>query len=55
MNIFYEMLAPGGLLVATNVDSSNPRSFTMEYMMEWVVIYRNGARMAKLKPDAVRG
>ena len=53
MNIFYDMLAPGGLLVATNVDSSNPRCLTMEYMMEWVVIYRNGAQMAALKPDAV--
>jgi len=53
MNIFYDMLAPGGLLLATNVDSSNPRCLTMEYMMEWVVIYRNGAQMAALKPDAV--
>jgi len=53
MNIFHNMLAPGGLLVATNVDSSNPRCLTMEYMMEWVVIYRNGARMAALRPDAV--
>lgn len=53
MNVFYDMVAPGGLLVATNVDSSNPRIFTMEYMMEWVVIYRTGAHLATLKPDAV--
>lgn len=51
MNIFYDMLAPGGLLVATNVDSSNPRCLTMDYMMEWVVIYRTGAQMAAFKPD----
>jgi extracellular factor (EF) 3-hydroxypalmitic acid methyl ester biosynthesis protein len=47
------MLAPGGLLLATNVDRSNPRCLTMDYMMEWVVTYRNAAEMAELKPDAV--
>ncbi len=51
MNIFYDMLAPGGLLVATNVDSSNPRCLTMDYMMEWVVIYRTGAQIAAFKPE----
>jgi extracellular factor (EF) 3-hydroxypalmitic acid methyl ester biosynthesis protein len=24
LEVFYDLLAPGGLLVATNVDSSNP-------------------------------
>src|SRR5262249_13374176 len=31
-NIFYDMVAPGGLLVTTNVDCSNPRCLTMDYM-----------------------
>jgi extracellular factor (EF) 3-hydroxypalmitic acid methyl ester biosynthesis protein len=53
MNIFYDMLAPGGLLIATNVDRSNPRCLTMEYMMEWVVIYRNFTEMAALAPSAL--
>ena len=41
MNIFYDILAPGGLLVATNVDTSNPSRQTMEQVLEWHLIYRN--------------
>jgi extracellular factor (EF) 3-hydroxypalmitic acid methyl ester biosynthesis protein len=51
MNIFYEMLAPGGLLVATNVDVSNPFRNTMEYVLEWHLIYRDAAALAALTPD----
>ena len=52
-NILYDWVMPGGLFVSTNVDSSNPRRLTMEYIMEWTLIYRNGAELAALKPDAV--
>jgi extracellular factor (EF) 3-hydroxypalmitic acid methyl ester biosynthesis protein len=52
-NILYEWVAPGGLLVTTNVDGSNPRRLTMDYLMEWHLIYRTGAGLAKLKPDQV--
>lgn len=45
-------MAPGGLLVSTNVDSSNPRRLTMDYIMAWHLIYRNGAELAALKPEA---
>lgn len=52
MNIFYEMLAPGGLLIATNVDSSNPNRQTMEYVLEWHLVYRDRKLLAELRPDA---
>jgi extracellular factor (EF) 3-hydroxypalmitic acid methyl ester biosynthesis protein len=51
MNIFYEMLAPGGLLVATNVDASNPNRQTMEYVLEWHLTYRNMKQLESLNPD----
>ncbi|MBA4148828.1 MAG: class I SAM-dependent methyltransferase [Verrucomicrobia bacterium] len=51
MNIFYDMLAPGGLLIATNVDASNPNRQTMEYVLEWHLIYRNSAQLNALNPD----
>jgi extracellular factor (EF) 3-hydroxypalmitic acid methyl ester biosynthesis protein len=51
--ILYDWVMPGGLFVTTNVDSSNPRRLTMEYIMEWHLIYRNGAELAALKPKAV--
>lgn len=51
MNYFYDLVAPGGLLVATNVDASNPSRHTMEYILEWHLIYRNNAQLQALNPD----
>jgi extracellular factor (EF) 3-hydroxypalmitic acid methyl ester biosynthesis protein len=51
MNIFYELLAPGGLLVATNVESSNPSRNGMEYLLEWHLIYRTPVQLKSLIPD----
>ena len=51
MNLFYDILAPGGLLVATNVDSSNPARQQMEYFMEWHLVYRNPGQLAALAPE----
>jgi extracellular factor (EF) 3-hydroxypalmitic acid methyl ester biosynthesis protein len=52
MNIFYDMLAPGGLLVATNVDSSNPIQQMLDYVLDWNLIYRSGAQLREAAPDA---
>lgn len=49
--VLYDWVVPGGLFLSTNVDSSNPRRLTMEYVMEWNLIYRSGAELAALKPD----
>jgi extracellular factor (EF) 3-hydroxypalmitic acid methyl ester biosynthesis protein len=52
MNIFYDLLAPGGLLVATNVDSSNPSRNWMEFVVDWHLVYRNAKQLESLRPDA---
>ena len=56
MNVFYEMLAPGGLLLATNasdaLNSSRPFRFSMEYLLDWYLIYRDKARFAAAVPDS---
>lgn len=52
LNIFYEMVAPGGFLAATNVDDSNPSKGWMEYILDWHLVYRDGPQFAKLIPDA---
>ncbi len=52
VNIFYDMLSPGGLMVATNVDNSNPNRQTMEYVLEWHLIYRDRQQLGALSPDA---
>ncbi len=51
LEVFYDLLAPGGLLVATNVDSSNPSRTWMEYVVEWHLVYRDSAQFAKLAPE----
>jgi extracellular factor (EF) 3-hydroxypalmitic acid methyl ester biosynthesis protein len=51
LEIFYDLLAPGGLLVATNVDSSNPSRNWMEHVVDWHLVYRNQEGFLKLAPD----
>jgi extracellular factor (EF) 3-hydroxypalmitic acid methyl ester biosynthesis protein len=48
--ILYEMLAPGGLLVTTNVEPSNPLRNGMEHLLDWNLKYRTGAQMRTLRP-----
>jgi extracellular factor (EF) 3-hydroxypalmitic acid methyl ester biosynthesis protein len=50
MDIFYEALAPGGLLIATNVEASNPDRQMMEYLMDWHLTYRNPEQLLALSP-----
>lgn len=52
VNIFYEMLTPGGLLVVTNVDASNPARNGMEFLLEWHLIHRDQAQLKRLHPLA---
>lgn len=51
MNQFYDALAPGGLLIATNVDTSNPIRNLMEYVQEWHLVYRNTKQLQSICPD----
>ncbi len=50
---FYEMTAPGGVVVVTNVDESNPVQGVMEYVMEWHLIYRSAEQLLGLAPAGV--
>ena len=47
----YEQLLPGGMLVVTNFDPSNPIQNIMEYMFEWFLIHRNSRQLAALAPE----
>ena len=54
-NICYDMLAPGGLLLATNatdaLNSTRPFRYSMEYLLDWHLIYRDKAHFAAVAPD----
>jgi extracellular factor (EF) 3-hydroxypalmitic acid methyl ester biosynthesis protein len=51
MDIFYYMLEPGGLFVATNIDASNPSRYGMEYLLDWHLIHRNSEQLYALIPE----
>ena len=50
MNIMHDWLAPGGLLIVTNVDPSNPMRKGMDHLLDWHLIYRTAPRLLSLKP-----
>jgi extracellular factor (EF) 3-hydroxypalmitic acid methyl ester biosynthesis protein len=54
-DIFYDLVLPGGLLLVTNVNSTNPLRYGMEHLLDWHLIYRNEAEIRALTPDKALG
>ena len=52
MGICYQWLAPGGLLLSTNVEPSNPQRHGMEHLLDWHLIYRTGPQCQTLRPSS---
>jgi len=50
MDVFYQLVAPGGLLAITNVDTANPSVNWMKYAVDWHLIYRNGETLKNIEP-----
>ncbi|MBK1829207.1 class I SAM-dependent methyltransferase [Verrucomicrobiaceae bacterium R5-34] len=50
VELFTKLIRPGGMLITTNVASTNPRIGWMEYVVEWNLIYRNDWEMLDLIP-----
>jgi extracellular factor (EF) 3-hydroxypalmitic acid methyl ester biosynthesis protein len=48
IELTYDLLAPGGLLLITNVDPVNPIRNIMEHIYDWHLIYRDGRHLATL-------
>jgi extracellular factor (EF) 3-hydroxypalmitic acid methyl ester biosynthesis protein len=55
MNLLYESVAPDGMLLITNVNDtlnqSRPFRYSMEYLLDWNLIYRTGRMVEALAPD----
>ncbi|MDP3850137.1 MAG: class I SAM-dependent methyltransferase [Luteolibacter sp.] len=54
VELFCTMVRPGGIIIVTNVATSNPRKAWMEYVMEWNLIYRNESEMKDLVPEGLK-
>lgn len=50
MSIMYNWLAPGGLLLITNVDTHNPSLGWMEYVVDWHLYHRDPQEVARFAP-----
>jgi extracellular factor (EF) 3-hydroxypalmitic acid methyl ester biosynthesis protein len=50
--IFYDLVAPGGLVVTTNADV-HPSRGEMECFLEWHLVYRNTRQLAALLPGHI--
>jgi extracellular factor (EF) 3-hydroxypalmitic acid methyl ester biosynthesis protein len=46
----YRLVRPGGLLLTTNVHSSNPWPMVMDFIMDWHLIYRTADEMLATNP-----
>lgn len=51
LSIFEGLATENGMVLSTNVDSSNPVKLFMDYCMDWQLIYRNSDEMMSLCPD----
>jgi extracellular factor (EF) 3-hydroxypalmitic acid methyl ester biosynthesis protein len=54
LDIMYDWAAPGGMVVATNVEPRNPRRHGMDHLLDWPLIYRTAADMTAIKPADAR-
>lgn len=54
MNILYGWTAPGGLLLATNVNNTKPFRHMLEFVLDWHLIYRDKNIALGLLPEQVR-
>jgi len=53
LEIFYDLVAPGGLVLVSNVDASNPSRGWMECMVDWYLVYRDATQMRQLMPEGI--
>ena len=53
MAVFYDWLAPGGLLAVTNVMDNKPFRHMLEFVLDWYLIYRNVEQGAGVVPDSI--
>ncbi len=51
MNVFYDWLAPGGLVAITNVNDTRPFRHMLEFVLDWHLIYRDRNGAAGLVPE----
>jgi len=52
--VFFNNLAPGGVIVVTNVHDSKPFRHMLEFLLDWHLIYRDRTGLLALAPEQVQ-
>jgi extracellular factor (EF) 3-hydroxypalmitic acid methyl ester biosynthesis protein len=54
MELWYDSLSPGGLLLIANMTDTKPFRNFIEFILDWQLIYRNSAEILSLVPEHCR-
>jgi extracellular factor (EF) 3-hydroxypalmitic acid methyl ester biosynthesis protein len=54
MELWYDSLSPGGLMLIANMNDSKPFRHFIEFILDWQLIYRNSAEIFSLVPGRCR-
>jgi extracellular factor (EF) 3-hydroxypalmitic acid methyl ester biosynthesis protein len=54
MELWFDSLSPGGLLLIANMTDTKPFRNFIEFILDWQLIYRNGAEFFSLAPERCR-
>jgi extracellular factor (EF) 3-hydroxypalmitic acid methyl ester biosynthesis protein len=54
VNLFYDWLRPGGMVIVANMNDSKPFRNFIEFVLDWQLVYRDSAQMLALAPEPVR-
>jgi extracellular factor (EF) 3-hydroxypalmitic acid methyl ester biosynthesis protein len=54
MELWYDSLTPGGLMLIANMTDTKPFRHFIEFILDWQLIYRNSAEFLSLAPERCR-
>ncbi len=54
VNLFYDWLRPGGMVIVANMSDSKPFRNFIEFVLDWQLIYRDSDKMLALAPERVQ-
>ena len=58
MTLLYDWVAPGGLLLTTNVDATlndlRPFRHSLDFLLDWQLIYRRSIHFSALVADSIK-
>ena len=54
IELWYDSLAPGGLLLIANMNDTKPFRNFIEFILDWQLIYRDSREIFSLVPERCR-